>query len=102
MRSLTHPRKNLKDSNYKEITLLGQNVNAYDFQGLRLSNLISEIEISYFIDNDSPTIQIWNGSIASLDEEIIQLQPMSINFGEHQFYASVSIQNDFYNSNNNN
>ena len=64
-------------------------------------NLISEIEISYFIDNDSPTIQIWNGSIDSLDEEIIQLQPMSINFGEHQFYASVSIQNDFYNSNNN-
>jgi tRNA-2-methylthio-N6-dimethylallyladenosine synthase len=28
----------------KEITLLGQNVNAYDFEGLRLSNLILEIE----------------------------------------------------------
>ena len=28
----------------KEITLLGQNVNAYDFEGLRLSNLIFEIE----------------------------------------------------------
>ena len=28
----------------KEITLLGQNVNAYDFEGFRLSNLILEIE----------------------------------------------------------
>tara|TARA_B100000965_G_scaffold300138_1_gene258571 strand:- start:710 stop:2038 length:1329 start_codon:yes stop_codon:yes gene_type:complete len=28
----------------KEIILLGQNVNAYDYQGLRLSNLITEIE----------------------------------------------------------
>ena len=28
----------------KEIVLLGQNVNAYNFEGLRLSNLILEIE----------------------------------------------------------
>ena len=28
----------------KEIILLGQNVNAYDYNGLRLSNLIFEIE----------------------------------------------------------
>ena len=40
----------LEEANYlaykgsKEITLLGQNVNAYDFEGLRLSNIILEIE----------------------------------------------------------
>ena len=36
--------KYLVDTGSKEITLLGQNVNAYDFEGLRLSNLILEIE----------------------------------------------------------
>ena len=36
--------KYLVKNGSKEIILLGQNVNAYDFEGLRLSNLISEIE----------------------------------------------------------
>ena len=36
--------KQLVDSGSKEITLLGQNVNAYDFEGSRLSNLILELE----------------------------------------------------------
>ena len=36
--------KNLVKNGSKEITLLGQNVNAYNFQGLRLSDLILEIE----------------------------------------------------------
>ena len=36
--------KHLVNNGSKEIILLGQNVNAYDFEGLRLSNLISEIE----------------------------------------------------------
>ena len=36
--------KQLVDSGSKEIILLGQNVNAYDFKGLRLSNLILELE----------------------------------------------------------
>ena len=36
--------KYLVNNGSKEITLLGQNVNAYDFEGLRLSSLISEIE----------------------------------------------------------
>ena len=34
----------LIDSGSKEIILLGQNVNAYNFEGLRLSNIISELE----------------------------------------------------------
>ena len=36
--------KHLAYTGSKEITLLGQNVNAYDFEGLRLSNLILEME----------------------------------------------------------
>ena len=36
--------RQLVDSGSKEITLLGQNVNAYDFKGSRLSNLILELE----------------------------------------------------------
>ena len=36
--------KQLVDNGVREITLLGQNVNAYDYEGLRLSNLIYEIE----------------------------------------------------------
>ena len=36
--------KQLVNYNSKEITLLGQNVNAYNFKGLRLSNLIIELE----------------------------------------------------------
>ncbi len=36
--------KQLIDNGSKEITLLGQNVNAYNFEGLRLSDLILELE----------------------------------------------------------
>ena len=36
--------KHLVNRGSKEITLLGQNVNAYDFEGLRLSNIILELE----------------------------------------------------------
>ena len=36
--------KHLINNGSREIILLGQNVNAYDFEGLRLSNLILEIE----------------------------------------------------------
>ena len=36
--------KYLVQSGAKEIILLGQNVNAYDYNGLRLSNLIQELE----------------------------------------------------------
>jgi len=36
--------KYLVNNGSKEITLLGQNVNAYDYGGLRLSNLITEME----------------------------------------------------------
>ena len=36
--------RHLVNNGSKEIVLLGQNVNAYNFEGLKLSNLISEIE----------------------------------------------------------
>jgi len=41
---ITDEVKYLADNGAKEIILLGQNVNAYEFNGLRLSNLIIEIE----------------------------------------------------------
>ena len=43
-RQIIDEAKQLADNGAKEITLLGQNVNAYDYEGLRLSNLIYEIE----------------------------------------------------------
>ena len=36
--------KQLIDNGAKEIILLGQNVNAYNFENFRLSNLILELE----------------------------------------------------------
>ena len=43
LKELTDEAKQLVDNGAKEITLLGQNVNAYNFEGKRLSDLISEI-----------------------------------------------------------
>ncbi len=43
-KQITDEAKYLVDNGAKEIILLGQNVNAYNFEGLRLSNLILEIE----------------------------------------------------------
>ncbi len=40
---LLNESKNLVENGAKEITLLGQNVNAYNFKGKKLSDLISEI-----------------------------------------------------------
>ena len=40
---LNNECKNLVNNGVKEITLLGQNVNAYNFQGQKLSRLIKEI-----------------------------------------------------------
>ena len=41
---IVNEMKNLADQGTKEIILLGQNVNAYNYNGRRLSNLIVEIE----------------------------------------------------------
>ncbi|MFL2884535.1 MAG: tRNA (N6-isopentenyl adenosine(37)-C2)-methylthiotransferase MiaB [Candidatus Pelagibacter sp.] len=43
-KSVIDEAKNLEDNGVKEIILLGQNVNAYDNEGYRLSDLILEIE----------------------------------------------------------
>ena len=43
-RQILDEAKQLADNGAKEITLLGQNVNAYNYDGYRLSNLILEIE----------------------------------------------------------
>ena len=44
LKQILDEAKYLVNNGSKEITLLGQNVNAYHFEGLRLSNLISEME----------------------------------------------------------
>ena len=43
LKELTEEAKQLVNNGAKEITLLGQNVNAYNFEGKRLSDLIIEI-----------------------------------------------------------
>ena len=43
-KQIINEAKNIVDNGAKELTLLGQNVNAYNYQGHRLSNLITEIE----------------------------------------------------------
>ena len=43
-KKIINEAKILADNGVKEITLLGQNVNAYEYDNLRLSNLILEIE----------------------------------------------------------
>tara|TARA_A100000164_G_scaffold370147_1_gene395781 strand:+ start:2172 stop:3497 length:1326 start_codon:yes stop_codon:yes gene_type:complete len=43
-KQIVNEARNLAEQGSKEIILLGQNVNAYKYNGLRLSNLISEIE----------------------------------------------------------
>ena len=43
LKELTKEAKQLVDNGAKEITLLGQNVNAYNFEGKKLSDLIFEI-----------------------------------------------------------
>jgi tRNA-2-methylthio-N6-dimethylallyladenosine synthase len=44
LKQILDEAKHLVNNGSKEITLLGQNVNAYHFEGLRLSNLILEME----------------------------------------------------------
>ncbi len=44
LKQILEEAKYLVNNGTKEITLLGQNVNAYNFNGLRLSNLILEVE----------------------------------------------------------
>ena len=41
---IVNEAKSLADNGVKEITLLGQNVNAYKYQNFKLSDLILEIE----------------------------------------------------------
>ena len=43
-KQIINEAKNLVKNGAKEITFLGQNVNAYNFQGYKLSNLILEVE----------------------------------------------------------
>ena len=43
LKELTEEARQLANNGAKEITLLGQNVNAYNFEGKRLSDLILEI-----------------------------------------------------------
>lgn len=63
-------------------------------------NTITEIEISYAINNQASNTQTWNGTIESLDEALIDLPNMSLNFGTSTINASVTIANDFYETNN--
>ena len=64
-------------------------------------NLITQIEISYNIDNEPSISQIWNGSISSLEQEVIDIGNLNIAFGSQVLSVSVDIENDTYSTNNN-
>lgn len=64
-------------------------------------NLITQIEISYNIDNEPSVLQIWNGSIASFEQEVIDIGSLNIAFGTQVLSVSVDIENDAYATNNN-
>ena len=64
-------------------------------------NLITQIEISYNIDNEPSVSQIWNGYIASFEQEVIDIGSLNIAFGTQVFSVSVDIENDAYATNNN-
>ena len=64
-------------------------------------NSISEIEISYSLDNGPVNYLTRNVSIASLDEENIILDELNLASGEHTLNVSVAIENDAFSSNNN-
>jgi len=63
-------------------------------------NTITQIEISYSINSGTSNTEIWNGSIESLEEVLIDLPNLDVNFGTSTIDASVDITNDYYNSNN--
>ena len=65
--------KNLASNGAKEITLLGQNVNAYNFEGQRLSNLILEIEEIPGIDR----IRYTTSHPKDMTEDLIQVYKTS-------------------------
>ena len=64
-------------------------------------NLITQIEISYNIDNEPSVSQIWNGTIASFEQEVIDIGSLNIAFGTQVLSVSVDIENDAYATNNN-
>ena len=63
-------------------------------------NTITEVVISYSIDNQAAYTQSWSGSIGSLDQQAIELQSLDIAFGTHELSATVTIENDTYSTNN--
>lgn len=63
-------------------------------------NTITEVVISYSIDNQAANTQTWIGTINSLDQQTIELQSLDIAFGEHELSATVTIENDTYSTNN--
>ncbi|MFL2623553.1 MAG: T9SS type A sorting domain-containing protein [Flavobacteriaceae bacterium] len=63
-------------------------------------NLITQIEISYNIDNEPVLSQTWTGSIASLEQEVIDLESLSVAFGNQLLSVNVNIENDAYPTNN--
>ena len=64
-------------------------------------NLITQIEILYNIDNEPSLSQTWTGSIASLEQEVIDLESLNIAFGTQVLSVIVDIENDAFANNNN-
>ncbi len=88
--------KHLVDSGSREITLLGQNVNAYSFKGKKLSNLINEISkikdlkrirytTSHPIDFSNDLIEIYKNS-----EKLMPLIHLPVQSGSDKILQSMN------------
>ncbi len=88
--------KHLVDNGSKEITLLGQNVNAYSFNGKKLSNLINEISkikdlkrirytTSHPIDFSYDLIEIYKNS-----EKLMPLIHLPVQSGSDKILKSMN------------
>ena len=63
-------------------------------------NTITQLDIVYSVDGGDINFQVWNGNLESLEEILIDLPSLNLNFGTRTIEATVNINNDYYATNN--
>jgi len=64
------------------------------------TNPITSVDISYTVDGGTPSVFTWTGNLASEQTETINLPQINLSRGEHTFFATTTIPNDEFPSNN--